>query len=87
MAEVEAIRKGMPDTRFEVQVVIAEGDKVVAIQRFSGSLTEEARGIKPAGQKVDLLEADIYQLKGGRIVELWGFLDTAKMARQLGMNE
>jgi hypothetical protein len=39
----------------------------VAFQRFSGTLTNEARGLRSTGQKVDLLQVEINRIILGRI--------------------
>ncbi|MBI0582784.1 MAG: ester cyclase [Methanomassiliicoccus sp.] len=77
IAETERFLKNMPDARFDVQEMIAEGDRVVVVQRFTGTMDREVRGMEPAGQKVDMREVDIYRIEGGKIAELWVFLNDA----------
>jgi predicted ester cyclase len=43
-------------------------------------------GVAPTGEPLQVKGINIFRVEGGRIVERWGRLDEAGLARQLGMS-
>ena len=75
-----------PDLRFTVEDVIAEGDKVVARARYTGTQQGEFQGMPASGKAVDVQLIDIFRFAGdGRVAEHWGVLDLMTMMQQLGV--
>lgn len=75
---------GMPDYYTTIEDLIAEGDKVVARVRMTGTHTGNFYGIEPTGRLVNLTSIYIVRIANGKIVEHWGEEDGVAVLRQLG---
>jgi predicted ester cyclase len=82
-------RIGLPDFRYHVDQLIAEGDLVAANARITGT----HRGVfhyrrmgpwAPTGNSVDARVMIFFRLAEGRIVEVQAIMDSAAFAQQLG---
>ena len=76
---------GMPDWRTEIEDLIAEGDKVVARIRMTGTHTGDFYGIPATGKRVEFTGIYIVRIANGKIVEHWGEEDAYSLMLQLGM--
>lgn len=77
-----------PDFRYEVEDVIAEGDKVAVRDVFRGTHRGEFMGIPATGNRVTMEAIHIYRLsegREGRLAEHWVARDDLGMMRQLGV--
>ncbi|MCO5185974.1 MAG: ester cyclase [Anaerolineae bacterium] len=76
-----------PDLRFEVEDMIAEGDKVVTRYALIATHRGEFMGIPATGKPVHLAAIWIHRLENGRIVEgqRWGAWDRLALLEQLGV--
>ena len=77
--------RAFPDHYETVDDMVAEGDKVVARVRWTGTHEGEFQGIAPTGRRVTLKAIAIYRIVGGKIVELWEEADILGMMQQLGV--
>jgi steroid delta-isomerase-like uncharacterized protein len=78
------MRSAFPDVKLIVINAVAEGDKVVIHQTFTGTNTGDAMG--PAtGKAVKADGVDIFIVKNGKITEHWAVYDSMTMMGQLGM--
>ena len=77
-------RSAFPDRVDVIDEVIAEGDRVGILFRITGTHTGNLFGIAPTGKKVNVLEAAILRVAGGRVVEGWFMADEAGLLKQLG---
>lgn len=75
---------GMPDYYTTIEDLIAEGDKVVARVRMTGTHTGNFYGIAPTGRRVNLTSIYIVRIAEGKIVEHWGEEDGVTVLKQLG---
>src|SRR3954447_13580809 len=66
-----AIRSAVPDARYEVDDLIAEGDRVVVRWRLLGTLEGDFGGIAPTGQPITLKGIAIYRTEHGKLMERW----------------
>jgi predicted ester cyclase len=83
---IAPFRAAFPDVNMEVIELIAEGEKVVARFRCSGTHEGEWRGAAPTGRRFeDVDEVYIFTLRDARIVHTWAIEDTLTRMRQLGM--
>jgi steroid delta-isomerase-like uncharacterized protein len=83
-----SMHTAFPDFRMNVEDMIAEGDKVVARVRLSGTHQGESMGIDPAGNRVTITGIDILRINAdGKIMERWGNFDDLGMMQQLGVME
>lgn len=74
-----------PDMRWEVEDVLASGDRVVARVRCKGTHKAEFMGMPATGESFDVAEIDIIRFgDDGLAREHWGVFDALGMMRQLG---
>ena len=79
------LRSAFPDFKATIDDIIAEGDKVVVRQTWSGTQKGEFMGIPPTGKSVSFGVIDIIRIAGGKCVEHWGIMDSMAMMQQLGV--
>jgi steroid delta-isomerase-like uncharacterized protein len=79
-----ALRSAFPDFKATIDDMVAEGDKVVVRQTWSGTHKGEFMGIPPTGKSVSFGVIDIIRIAGGKGVEHWGQMDSMGMMEQLG---
>lgn len=85
---VEAVfrmfRGGFPDVHFDINVMLAEGDKVAT--RVSGSGTNDGAfmGTPPSGSVAHWGSHGIFRVDDGRIAEHWGQPDILALLSQIG---
>jgi predicted ester cyclase len=80
-----SFRAAFPDWREEIVDLVAEGDKVAARFRCSGTLQGEFMGVAPKGQRQEVAEVYFFRVREGRFVESWGLEDNLTRLRQLGV--
>lgn len=79
------LHEAFPDLHISIEDLIAEGDKVVARERITGTHRGNYMGRLPAtAKRVEYNEMTISRLANGRIVESWGVVDVMSLMRQLG---
>ena len=66
-----AIRSALHDARYEVDDLIAEGNRVVVRWRLLGTHKGDFRGIAPTGWPIALKGIAIYRVEGGQLMERW----------------
>ena len=79
-----ALLKGFPDMRIDVDDIIADGEKVVHRFRFSGTHKGEFLGVAPTGKHVHAAGVHIHLFKDGLAVEVWQVLDTFAFLSEIG---
>ena len=77
-------RSAFPDFKATIDDIVAEGDKVVIRQTWSGTHKGEFMGVPPTGKSVSFGVIDIVRIAGGKLVEHWGQMDMMSMMQQLG---
>jgi len=77
-------RSAFPDFKATIDDIVAEGDKVVIRQTWSGSHKGEFMGIPPTGRSVSFGVIDILRIADGKFVEHWGQMDSMSLMQQLG---
>lgn len=81
---LQTFRVAFPDMKVEVLDMIAEGDRVVARCRMTGTHQGEFMGLAATGRTIAVEFIDIIRFADGRVVEHWGLSDDAALLRQLG---
>jgi predicted ester cyclase len=66
-----ALRSAVPDARYEVDDLIAEGDRVVVRWRLLGTHKGPFRGIAPTGRPITLKGIAIYRVENSKLLERW----------------
>ena len=70
-----AIQSAVPDARYEVDDLIAEGDRVVVRWRLLGTHKGAFGGIAPTGRAIALKGIAIYRVEDGKLMERWVVTD------------
>ena len=78
------LRQAFPDTLFDVEDLVAEGDKVAFRLIWNATHLGELFGIPPTGNRATVTEAHILRIADGKVVERWGEWDALGMMQQLG---
>lgn len=84
-AWISELRRAFPDYHIEVEELIGEGDKVVALERITGTNSGPLLGIPPTGRRFCIDAIDVMRVDDGKVVEHWGISDSTTMVRQLGL--
>jgi predicted ester cyclase len=80
--------EAFPDLRYDVDDLMADGDKVIARVTMRGTHTGASfMGLKPSGRAFEIKTIDIVRMRDGRAAEHWGARDTLDLLRQLGWQE
>jgi len=83
---VRPFRSAFPDFEMEIVELIAEGPKVVAHFRCSGTHEGEWLGVPSTGRRFEGVdEIYIFEIEGGKIVHALGVEDNLTRMRQLGI--
>src|SRR5262245_17634907 len=78
-------RTAFPDWHSDLHLLVGENDLVVEHFTASGTHRGELMGVAATEKEVSLARTNIFRVRGGRIVELWGRLDELGLFRQLGL--
>jgi predicted ester cyclase len=81
----EMFYRAIPDARAEVLQVVAEGDKVVLLDRFGGTHRGELLGRPGTGDRIEWLAIHIYTIRDGKVLEDAVMTDALAMTQQLGL--
>jgi predicted ester cyclase len=79
----EMFLQAIPDARGEVVDVVAEGDKVVLVDRFGGTHRGEFLGRPGTGDHIEWMAIHIYTIHDGKVLEDAYMRDELAMMRQL----
>jgi predicted ester cyclase len=80
----EMFYEAIPDARGEVLDVVAEGDKVVLVDRFGGTHRGEFLGRAGTGDHIEWLAMHIYTIRDGKVLEDAYMRDELAIIEQLG---
>jgi predicted ester cyclase len=81
----EMFYQAMPDARAEVLDVVAEGDKVVIVDRFGGTHRGELFGHPGTGDRIEWMAIHIYTIRDGKVLEDAVMMDGLAIMQQLGL--
>jgi predicted ester cyclase len=71
------------NARLDIEHVIAEGDKVFALVRLTGTHEGDFMGIAATGRAISVELCDLFRVENGIVLEHWGVMDSAGLMRQL----
>ena len=74
-----------PDHHVTTDIMIAEGDMVVAYVTVTGTNTKPFANMPATNKSIKINGVDIVRIKDGKAVERWGVFDNMAMMTQLGM--
>lgn len=75
----------VPDGRYTVEHLVAEGDLVLWHWTFTGTHQGEFMGVAPTGKRLSFGGVNLFRLVGGKVVEDWVYRDSVGFMRQLGL--
>ena len=81
----EMFYQAIPDARAEVLDVVAEGDKVVILDRFFGTHQGEFFGRPGTGDRIEWMAIHIYTIRDGKVLEDATMTDALAIMQQLGL--
>jgi steroid delta-isomerase-like uncharacterized protein len=81
---VDAFLTGFPDTRFEVEEVFGEGDRVCVVWTARGTHQGVFNGVAPTQRPIEIKGVGVGRIVDGKIVEIASHFDNASFAKQLG---
>jgi predicted ester cyclase len=82
-----AMRAAFPDLHVAIEDMLADGDRVVTRQTFSGTHGGEWSGVPATGRTVSWAVIDIVRLADGLLVDHWAVADLHGLLVQLTAEE
>jgi len=82
---VGSFMQAFPDLRFDIEDIVAEGDRVVTRMTARATNSGSYMGLPPTGKKINCAVMGIARLEKGKIVEHWGVTDELAMMAQIGV--
>jgi steroid delta-isomerase-like uncharacterized protein len=79
-----AFRAAFRDLRFEIDLILAEGDYVAARWTASGTHNGAWGSVEPTGRSVTLSGVNIFRFEDGLVAEIWNHRDDLGLQEQLG---
>ena len=73
----------VPDTRFEIQHIVAEGDMASAQLMFTGTHKGRLGDVPASGNAVRVANNCFFRFAGGKLVEQKGVWDSLSLMRQI----
>jgi predicted ester cyclase len=80
------VRGALAEYRCEILDCVAEGDKAFAKMRFAGRHVGPFMGYAPSNREITWHGAALFQIKGGRITDVWVLGDIDGLRRNLDAN-
>ncbi len=82
------IFNALPDFKYTLRRIVAEGDMVWIYSTTTGTHTGgEWLGVKASGNKLDFNVVDMFRIQDGKIAEHWDVADTYSLFTQLGRKD
>jgi predicted ester cyclase len=85
LATVRPLYAAFEPMHFEIEDMVAEGDRVVVRWTMSGTHSGAWGGARPSGKSVRQTAIVIYQLAHRKVIAVWPMVDRLGLAQQLGL--
>jgi C-1 hydroxylase len=82
---IGSFMSAFPDLRWEIDDIVAEGDKVVTRMTAHGTHKGSYMGLPPTNKEINCNVLGIARFDDGKIVEHWGVTDELAMMSQIGI--
>lgn len=82
----EYFRSAFPDWREDIEELVAEGNRVAARFKCSGTHRGDFMGMPPTGKRMEVTEVYFLTVVGGKIVDYVGVEDNLGRLQQLGLS-
>ena len=83
-AFVRTFRAAFPDLRVTIEDMLADGDRVAARVRMTGTHQGDFMGVPASGSRVEFETIDIIRIADGKAAEHWGVTDNMALMQQIG---
>jgi len=83
VGSVSALRKTVPDLKWEIKDVLVAGDRIIVRGEATGTPSGEFSGVVYGGKSFRIMSVDVHTIDGGRIVRSYHVEDWRGAARQL----
>ena len=77
-------RRAFPDLRFDVDLLLGEGDLVAARWTATGTHTGSWGALAPTGKRASFSGVNVFRFANGKVVEIWNHRDDLGLMTQLG---
>ncbi|QSQ19809.1 ester cyclase [Pyxidicoccus parkwayensis] len=78
------LRAALPDARFVIEDIVAEGDRVACRVTTRATHRGPFMGFAPTGRAISYTVIDILRFsEDGKLIERWGLVDEATLRKQL----
>jgi len=84
-AVVDATLAAWPDFNTQIDELIGEGDRVVALVTMTGTAVNPGFGLPGTGKSFTMTGAYIVRIADGMIIEHWGVEDSIGLLAQIGV--
>jgi len=81
---MSALLAAFPDSRFGIDDIIAEGNRVVARHHLKGTHNGDFNGIPATGRSVTVAATATFRIEDGKVRESWLNADFLGLLQQLG---
>jgi len=82
----DAAFKAIPDWRYTLKQIVADGDRVWIYGTYSGTHSSAPwLGIPASGRSFAIDAVDIFRLQDGQLAEHWDVMDVYRLFKQLGV--
>ncbi|MGI4751072.1 MAG: ester cyclase [Janthinobacterium lividum] len=79
------MRTAFPDLKIEVEILVAEGDKVAFAYTITGTHQGIFMKVEPTGKTIKARGMQISKFENGKMTERWGSSDELGILKQLGV--
>ncbi|MGH9627046.1 MAG: ester cyclase [Bryobacteraceae bacterium] len=80
---IDMFLAAFPDTRFEIEDLFGEGDRVCLLWTVHATHKGVFNGIEPTDRSISISGVGVGRMQNGRIVEIVSMFDNASFAQQL----
>jgi steroid delta-isomerase-like uncharacterized protein len=84
-AVIVAYQNAFPDIKVTTDLLLADGDKVVARNTATGTHSGQLMEIPATGKQIETKAMGIFSISDGKIVESWVASDQMSLMQQLGV--
>jgi predicted ester cyclase len=84
VAAMAPFRTGMPDLKYTVDLMIAEGELVSSLWTATATHTGEFLGIQSTGKRITFTGCCTARFRDGKLIEEWSHPDIFGLMKQVG---
>lgn len=84
-ASMAKFHKAFPDLRFQIEDLVASGNRVVVRWRLNGTHLGELQGKAPTGRSIAITGTSTFRIEAGKIRQIWVNMDRYGLMDQLGL--